>query len=115
MPIPSTVFDRAQKNGGFMMSSSNPMGRALEEMQPESEAPVEEGGGSPPNLRDALNEAPICGSCIHFAGTECSKFGNYPVKFHEGCDAHESTEGPEEPASDDEPLPVEPVADEEMA
>ncbi len=47
------------------------------------------GGGEPPNLRDADDEAMSCGACMHFSPEGCGKFGSYPVDETQVCDAFE--------------------------
>ena len=91
-----TVYDRMQKNGGFV---AGPDHKIVESREP---------GGSeeqkgPPNLRDALAESTICGTCSDFEGMGCKKYG-VPVKFHEGCDDHSDLreEGEEEDGEEEE-------------
>lgn len=108
MPV-DTVYSRSKKNGGFMagpnhalLNNKMAMAQAPEQSEEESKAP--------PNLRNASAESAICGTCDHFSGMSCDKFDDYPVKFHEGCDAHssltddEESEGetPEEEEDDEE-------------
>jgi hypothetical protein len=70
-------------------------------------APVEAEEKAPPNLRDVMSEAPICGTCKHFAGASCSKYNGYPCKYHEGCDEHSDLEAESPEGSDMEaPEPV---------
>lgn len=95
-----------------MMKYTLPMSGDEDMGDPET-APTEAEQQKPPNLRDAASEAPICGTCDHFAGASCSKFDNYPVKFHEGCDAH-SDLAPESPEEDADTGPeMEPESEEE--
>ncbi len=87
--------------------SEDPQGQDFDAPPPEEPA-----AATPPNLRDVGSEAPICGNCSHFAGAACSKFDGYPVKYHEGCDAHSSLE-PEESVEGPDEAEM-PMADEDM-
>jgi hypothetical protein len=82
-----------------------PMSKAMgykeneaEPMMPEASTEDSATGAKPPNLREVMMEAPICGTCDHFSGSSCKKFNGYPVEFHEGCDAHSDLSADEEPA-----------------
>lgn len=68
------------------------------EMKPE---PEKQG---PPNLRDALQDASICGTCSDFQGMQCKKYGS-PVKFHEGCDDHSDMREEESDEEQEEAMP----------
>ena len=88
-----TVNDRAKKNGGFIdggrhsvVSNIGLMTKAPA-MAEDGEETEEQKG--PPNLRNALEESTICGTCSDFEGMSCAKYGA-DVKFHEGCDDHSS-------------------------
>jgi hypothetical protein len=78
----------------------------------EPQTPEEGGEKTPPNFRDASAEAPICGTCAHFAGASCKKYGNYPCKFHEGCDDHSDLAPEGEQMEPEEPTPAPPEATE---
>lgn len=78
-------------------------------VQPEREQmmakPAEAEKQGPPNLRDALSEASICGTCSDFQGMNCKKYGT-PVKFHEGCDDHSDMREGEDDAEQEEAMPA---------
>lgn len=60
------------------------------DLAPPMDKPAEE--NNPPNLRDA-DGAESCGSCQHFTGDGCSKFGGYPCEGDQVCDAQEPKGG----------------------
>jgi len=108
-----TVHDRMQKNGGFIDGGGHKImsnaGMMPKKPAMEGEGEEAEESKGPPNLRNALEESTICGTCSDFEGMSCSKYGAQ-VKFHEGCDDHSSMRDEEEPESEEaEPAMAEEV------
>ena len=104
-----TVYDRMKQNGGFISGGdhkilTNPGMRPKKPMMEEDPDESEESKG-PPNLRNALEESTICGTCSDFEGMSCKKYGAR-VMFHQGCDDHsdlrEEEEAEAEPAMAEE-------------
>ncbi len=103
MPIlgkTETPWDRMKKTGAMNTGPEHP---AMEGV----ESPEEEQKG-PPNLRDALADANICGTCSDFQGMHCGKY-DVETKFHQGCDDHSAMREDEAPAVEesDEEMPEE--------
>jgi hypothetical protein len=64
MPDMSTVFERSQRNGGFMTGPDHST-LGLDRMQND----LSEDQG-PPNLREAEEESGSCNGCVHFMPSE---------------------------------------------
>jgi len=106
-----TMWDRSKENGGYMAGPEHALLRNAPKtgmgMAKPKEVSEEEGGGEPPNLRDGMTEAPICGTCDHFSGGEgCTKF-KYPCRFHETCDEHSDMASAEDSEEEESAAPAE--------
>lgn len=51
--------------------------------------PAEQSSQKPPSLRQMREPGLSCGTCGNFTGEACAKFGDYPVKPDQVCDAFE--------------------------
>lgn len=90
-----TPWDRMKRTGAMNTSPEHPAVQGA--------MPAEEEKQGPPNLRDALESANICGTCSDFQGMHCGKY-DVETKFHQGCDDHsamreEEDDGEEESSS----------------